>query len=248
MNVKILFAVLGMFLLLSACALPYEMYDDSGYEESLDEEPMVTYEEASLEERHPPIVIEGGRPENILYAGLPNTIKVYIEGESTEHLEVFCNNGRLIPINKTKGLYEYYKDHAGFAVEVVAKDSVSGNIITKIFDVVSIPAPNAYIWKSRTIFKQQTTFDAATFKLQNAVILQHTKRVPALCLASSYTLIRVDANGKRTVHHNKDNNGLFNKEAQEMIQAAQKGDVYIVKNIRAACTPIPIRDIVYVIK
>lgn len=249
MNAKILFAVSGFFLLLIGCAIPHQMHEEEAVEEPfyVEEEPF--YENNMEEQKAQPVVIQGGRANKELYAGLPNSIKIHVEGESTEHLHVFSSNGRLTPADVSKGMYNFYEQRPGFVVEIVAKDTFSGKTITKVFDVVAIPAPEAYIWKYRTAVKiHNLVFNAKDFSTQNAVVLHHRQQVPALCLAESFTLVRIDGEGKRTVHHNKDKNGLFDETAKKIISAAQKGDIYLVQDIKTSCSPFPVKNIVYTIK
>lgn len=198
---------------------------------------------------HPPVYIDGGTHKKVFYVGMPNTIKIYVEGGNTEHLEVFASGGKLTTIDATKGLYSYTERLQGLAVEVVARDTSKGIFVAETFQVLPIPAPEAYVWTYKKIFKgNYTTFTAESFKQQNAVVLQHKEQVPARCNATSYTLTYINAAGKRMVHENKNENGLFDETILAIISNTQKGDVFIFENIKTACSPLPIKDIFYVIK
>lgn len=198
---------------------------------------------------HPAVYIDVGTRKKIFYVDLPNTIKIYAEGGSTAHLDVSVSGGQLRPADVTKGLYSYTEKIHGLAVEVIAKDTASGVVVTEIFDVVQIPAPEAYVWTYRKILKgNYSEFTAEAFKTQNAVILQHSERIPVRCNAESYTIIHISAAGKRTVHENTGKNGLFDETALAMISTTQKGDVFVFENIKSSCSPFPIKNIVYVIK
>jgi hypothetical protein len=50
------------------------------------------------------------------------------------------------------------------------------------------------------------------------------------------------------VHENKNKNGLFDETGLAMVSTTQKGDVFIFENIKTACSPLPIKNIVYIIK
>lgn len=198
---------------------------------------------------HPAVYIDVGTRKKTFYVGLPNTIKIYAEGGSTAHLDVSVSGGQLRPADVTKGLYSYTEKIHGLAVEVIAKDTASGVITTGVFDVVQIPAPDAYVWTYRKILKgNYLEFTAEEFKTQNAVVLQHSERIPVRCNAESYTIIQISAAGKRTVHENTGKNGLFDETALAMISTTQKGDVFVFENIKTSCSPFPIKNIAYVIK
>jgi hypothetical protein len=198
---------------------------------------------------HPAVYIDGGSKNKILYAGMPNTIKVHAEGGSTAHLEVSVSGGKLVAGDLTKGLYSYTEKIHGLAVEVIAKDTASGTLVTGIFDVVQIPAPDAYVWTYRKVLKgNYAEFTAEEFKAQNAIILQHSERIPVRCNASSYTIIHINAAGKRMVHENTGKNGLFDETALAMISNTQKGDIFVFEKIKTNCSPFPVKNIVYVIK
>lgn len=252
MKSRVLIVVFSLFGLLFSCALPKQMQqepkEDIFIEEVVEEEALPVYREGG---GPPPIYIEGGvdginRKE--LYANVHNSIKVYVEGENTEHLVVYSSTIGFSVVNAKKGLYSLYSRNTGNVVEVVAKDTVNGTVIAKVFDIVELPAPDASIGKYRTRFKNQHTFNAEELKQQNAVVLYHKTRVPVLCVAESYTLVRIDTTGKRSSHENKDMSGIFDEESKKMIDAATKGDVYIVQNIKSTCSPYPIKNIVYIIE
>jgi hypothetical protein len=121
---------------------------------------------------HPPVYIEGGSRKKIFYVGMPSTIKIYAEGGSTAHLDVSVSGGRLTPIDVTKGLYSYTERVSGLAIEVVARDTANGILVTEVFDIVQIPAPAAYVWTYRKILKGgYAEFTAEEFQVQNAVVL-----------------------------------------------------------------------------
>lgn len=194
-------------------------------------------------------ILRGGARKKIFYVGMPNTIKVYAEGGSTAHLEVSVSGGKLTPSDVTKGLYSYTERITGLAVEVVAKDTARGIMVTEVFEVVEIPAPDAYVWTYKKMLKgNYREFTAESFKEQNGVILQHEERIPARCNATSYTVIHINVAGKRISHENEGKDGLFDETTLAMVSNAQKGDVFIFENIKTACSPFPIKNIVYIMK
>lgn len=198
---------------------------------------------------HPAVYIDAGTRKKTFYVGLPNTIKVYAEGGSTAHLDVSVSGGQLRPADVSKGLYSYTEKIHGLAIEVIAKDTISGVVVTEIFDVIQIPAPDAYVWTYRKVLKgNYAEFTVDEFKAQNAVILQHKERIPIRCNADTYTVIHINAEGKRTTHENTGKNGLFDETTLAMISTTQKGDIFVFENIKTTCSPFPIKNIVYVIK
>lgn len=248
MKNKILLLISCLFLLQS-CMI-YDMLYPSAYEEPfLKEEGNVNIAPVEENTGSLPLLITGGIINDKLYAGLPNDITIHVEGGSTEHLEVFANSGRLDTVDKKQGKYTFTEKVPGFVAEIVAKDPVSGKLVAGLFDVVTIPAPDAYIWKYKTPFKGQINFTAEQFKQQNAVVLQHDNiNVPVRCVASSYTIIRIDGTGNRKSCENATKTGTFSDEGKKLIAEATKGDVYIFKSIKSDCSPMPVKDIVYVIE
>lgn len=192
-----------------------------------------------------PIYIEGMKNKQ-LYANMPNAITIYVQGGTAAHLRVTANGGTIKVVDAAKGKYTFFEPRAGFIAEVLVEDTLTGKRLAQTFDVVNIPAPTAYIWKARTPTLTITDkLSAEQLRQQNAVVLVHDRPIPALCAARSYTLIRIAANGKREEVAINSNRGTFSEQGQKMIEAAASGDVYIVRNIKTACTPEPIKDIVY---
>jgi hypothetical protein len=246
MRSEILLLFCGVIFLCASCGTAKKMQKNSSKETTTT---TTTEAEPTEINTHPPVYIEGGFKKKIFYVGMPNTIKVYAEGGSTAHLEVSVSGGRLTPADVTKGLYSYTERVHGLAVEVVAKDTARGIMVTEVFDVVQIPAPDAYVWTYRKTLKgNYREFTAESFKEQNGVILQHREQVPVRCNATSYTIIHINAAGKRTVHNNEHKDGLFDKTALTIVSNAQKGDVFIFENIKTACSPFPIKNIVYTMR
>lgn len=200
-------------------------------------------------ETNPAVFIDGGVHRKIFYVGLPNAIRVYVEGGNAEHLEVSVSGGDLRVIDAKKGKYSYKEKVKGIAVEVIAKDTTSGILLSEIFEVVDVPAPEAYVWTYRKMLKGQSSeFTVENFKAQNAIILQHTEPIPIRCNPSSYTVTHIDKNGKRASHENKTPDGLFDETTLAIISTVEKGDVFIVENIKTNCTPLPIKNLVYILK
>lgn len=200
-------------------------------------------------ETNPAVFIDGGTRQKVFYVGLPNAIKVYVEGGNAEHLDVSVSGGDLRVIDAKKGTYSYTDKSKGLVVEVIARDTSSGILLAETFDVVDIPAPDAYVWTYRKMLKgKYNEFTAEDFKAQNAVVLQHKDALPVRCNANSYTVTHIDNNGKRTSHENKSPNGVFDEMTQGMVASAEKGDVFIIENIKTSCTPLPIKNIVYILK
>jgi hypothetical protein len=253
MRSEILLLFCGVILLCASCGTAKKVQKNNSKETTTTTTTTTTITESEPEpveiSMHPPVYIEGGFKKKVFYVGMPNTIKIYAEGGSTAHLDVFVSGGKIAPIDVTKGLYSFTERVHGLAVEVVAKDTVSGVVVTEIFDVVQIPAPEAYVWTYRKILKgNYTEFKLEDFKAQNAVILQHKEKIPARCNATNYTVTHINAAGKRTMHKNENKSGLFDETTLAMVSLTEKGDVFIFENIKTACSPLPIKSIFYVIK
>lgn len=250
MRLEILLFFCGMVFLGTSCGATKKVQKNNSKETTTTTTTTATIETKPMENNtHPPVYIDAGSKKKIFYVGMPNTIKIYAEGGSTAHLDVSVSGGKLITSDATKGLYSYTERIHGIAVEVVAKDTTNGVIVTEIFDVVQIPAPDAYVWTYRKALNgNYAEFTAESFQQQNAVVLQHKERVPARCNATSYTVTHINAAGNRVVHENENKNGLFDETVLAMVSNTQKGDVFIFENIKTACSPFPIKNIVYVIK
>lgn len=248
MKTEILLLFCGVIFLCTSCGTAKKVQKNNSKETTT--VTTATTETEPIEvSTHPPVYINGGSKKEVFYVGLPNTVKVYVEGESTAHLDVSVSGGRLTPSDVTKGVYSYTERVHGVAIEVIAKDTASGIMVTKVFDVVQVPAPDAYVWTYRKILKgNYAEFTAEEFQAQNAVILQHSKRIPVRCNAISYTIIHINAAGKRMVHENKSKDGLFDETGLAMVSTTQKGDIFIFENIKTTCSPLPIKNIVYIIK
>jgi len=245
-KLEIIFLFFGLVFLCTSCGTTKKVQKNNS-EEITTTTPTET--KSTEIKTHPPVYIEGGFRKEIFYVGLPNALKIYAEGGNTEHLEVFASGGKLITVDATKGLYSYTEKIHGLAVEIVAKDTASGTVISEVFDVVQIPAPEAYVWTYRKMLKgNYTEFTVEEFKANNAVILKHKERVPIRCNASSYTVTHINATGKRTVHDNEGKNGLFDETTLAILSNTQKGDVFIFENIKTNCSPFPIKNIFYIIK
>jgi hypothetical protein len=249
MRSETLLLLCGLFFLCTSCGTAKKTQKNNSNKTTTTVTTTTTETKPTEVSTHPPVYIDGGFRKKIFYAGMQNTIKIYAEGGNTAHLEVSVSGGKLKPADVTKGLYSYTDRAYGLAVEVVAKDTASGTIITEIFDVVQIPAPDAYVWTYKKILKgSYAEFTADDFKKQNAVILQHEERIPARCNAETYTVTHINAAGKRIVHKNENKSGLFDETTLAMISLTEKGDVFIFENIKTTCSPFPIKNIVYVIK
>lgn len=195
-----------------------------------------------------PLMIEGGAVNKRLYAGFNNLIQIVFDGEDASDLIVYTTGGRLDTVDKVKGTYFFVDKLAGSIVEVTAENPTTGVRATQSFDVVEIPAPDAYVWKSATALRKKLSFSATEFKKQNAVILSFDAAIPVMCTATSFEVVRIDTKGKRTVLFNKQIEGVFLAETQRLINKAKTGDVYIFRKITSNCTIFPIRDIVYIIQ
>lgn len=206
--------------------------------------------EATIKLSHPPVSIDGGIQMNYLYAGMPNDIRVNVQGGSSAHLVVEATNGTLSPADVTKGSYSYFYKHPGIVVEIYAKDTTNNVTVSEVYEVIPFPAPNAYVWTYRKPMptKGIMDMDAITFRAQNAVVLSHNYRVPARCAPTSFKITRITSKGTRTSHVNEDNVGKFDAEALAMVQAAQSGDIYVIEDIKTPCTPESIKNIVYTLK
>lgn len=250
MKSRILFAVaLGLLFVQISCMSNKSMMDAYETEPAFEEATAELKSESNYSgDRKPPLSIEAGISKEVLYANMPNPIKIVVEGGSTEHLVVTSNGGRIVVSDAKKGLYSFSDIRAGFVAEIIVKDTITGAKMVENFDLVEIPAPNAYVWKYRKMFKGQLIFNAETFKQQNAVILQHDQPIPARCAASSFTLVRIDSDGNRSSCVNYNKTGMFDEEAKKIIAAAKKGDLYIIKDISAVCSNLKVKNIVYEIQ
>ena len=98
---------------------------------------------------HPPVSIDGGIQMKYLYAGMPNDIKVNVEGGSSAHLIVATTNGTLTPADESKGRYSFSYKFPGMIVEIYAKDTVNKVTVAQTYEVIPLPAPDAYVWTYR---------------------------------------------------------------------------------------------------
>ena len=198
---------------------------------------------------NPPVFILGGIQNDKMYSNFYNPLQIIVEGQSAEHLIVSARGGRLDTIDKKKGLFQFYDNHSGSLIEIVVEDTVSGVLLGKSFDVVPLPAPSAHVWKSMTPFRNKFSFNAKEFKLQNALVLIHENvSIPLLCGASAYLILRIDSKGRRFAHLNVDKAGVFDSESKKIINAAEKGDIFIFKDIKSDCSPSQVKSIVYFIE
>ena len=199
---------------------------------------------------HPPVSIDGGIQMKYLYAGMPNDIKVNVEGGSSAHLIVATTNGTLTPADESKGRYSFSYKFPGMIVEIYAKDTVNKVTVAQTYEVIPLPAPDAYVWTYRKPLATKMPFelDAITFRAQNAVVLTHSYRVPARCAPISFKITRITSKGERTSHLNEDSMGKFEEKALEMVKAGQTGDIYVIEDIKTRCTTEAIKNIVYILK
>lgn len=206
--------------------------------------------EATIKLSHPPVSIDGGIQMNYLYAGMPNEIKVNVQGGSSAHLVVEATNGTLSPADVSKGLYTFFYKYPGMVVEIYAKDTVNNITVAEAYEVVPLPAPEAYVWTYRKPMpnKKVQEMDAITFRAQNAVVLDHSYSVPARCAPTSFKITHITSGGTKNSHVNEDSIGKFDETALAMVQAAKSGDIYIIEDIKTRCSPAPIKNIVYVLK
>lgn len=204
------------------------------------------------DKRKQPIFIGKPVPDNVMYAGFTNEIKVYMEGGSTDHLHVYSASGPLKEVDKNKGIYSFYERTPGFLTEIIAEDTILGTLVSAQFKVIDIPIPTAYVWKYRTPLnlEKAADFTAKDFMEQNGITLYHNSywNVPSRCEPTSYTILRISKKGERTTYDNKDKRGLFDEAAIKIINQAEAGDVYIFKDIQTNCTKLPANDIVYLMK
>ncbi|MGH1335574.1 MAG: hypothetical protein ACRBFS_05550 [Aureispira sp.] len=206
--------------------------------------------EATAPILHPPVSIDGGIQMKYLYAGMPNEIKVNVEGGSSEHLIVAATNGTLTPTDESKGKYSFSYKFSGMVVEIYAKDTVNKVTVAQAYEVIPLPAPDAYVWTYRKPIpnRMPLELDAITFRAQNAVVLTHSYRVPARCAPTAFKITRITSKGERTSHLNEDSTGKFDEKALEMVKAGKVGDVYVIEDIKTRCTSEAIKNIAYILK
>lgn len=199
---------------------------------------------------HPPVSIDGGIHLKKIYANMPHDITINVEGGSSAHLVIGTTNGKLTAVDASKGKYSFFCKYPGIVVEIYATDTINAITVAESYEIVPMPAPNAFIWTYRKpiSYNSAMEMDAATFRAQNAVILYHSYKVPVYCEANSFKITRIAINGEKNSHLNKDPSGKFEPQAMAIVQAAEVGDIYVVENIESLCTPEIIRSIIYTIK
>ena len=110
------FIVAVIIIFNNACMLPYNMMYGESAETIISEEIIdnkIPQEEWIVSEGHlhHPLAIEGGVQNELLFAGLPNQIKIYIEGSTTRHLKVTANGAILEALDVDKGIYSFFDNH-----------------------------------------------------------------------------------------------------------------------------------------
>jgi len=252
MNIKqtIIGAGVVFIGLMHSCSLPSMTTEETKRETAEDYQPTKEqYYEQAAAEGGDPILIYNGKVDRTMYVGLSNPVHIVAEGSDASHLKVYTNGGRLDTIDKAKGIYNLKENQHGFGVEVIAKNMKTGKVASQFFDVVKVPAPTAMISKYRANYKKTPLdFTAETLKAQDAVVLFHDDGLPVRCAAISYTITRVGTDGKKEVVKNDNRTGMFVDAAQQLIQKAQKGDLYIVTDIKTACSDGKVKNIVYELK
>jgi hypothetical protein len=206
--------------------------------------------EATVKLVHPPIAMDGGIQMNYLYAGIPNEITIHVEGGNTAHLIVGATNGTLSPSDVTKGRYNFFSKKSGLAVEIYAKDTSNNITLAEMYEVVPMPAPNAFAWAYGKPLpgNDALNMDAMTFRAQNALVLRHDFRVPVLCAPNTFKITRINIKGQRESHTNKQKTGEFDAKTIALVQAAQPGDIFVFENIESPCTSENIKNIVYTLE
>lgn len=199
---------------------------------------------------HPPVAMTGGVQLKHLYAGEPNTIQIHTEDGNTAHLQVETTYGQIKPIDLSKGLYSYYSKNSGIVVEILARDTTNNVLLAESYELVPYPAPKAALWTYRRPLPREKNYylRAEEIREKNAIVLYHEYDVPVRCNARSYQLTRIAADGQRYTHFNETDTGEFDPESQAIILAAEKGDIYLVQEIKTLCSNKSISDIVYVIQ
>jgi hypothetical protein len=195
-----------------------------------------------------PLLVLGGTQNKQLYAGFANPIQLVFDGEDASDLIIYTTGGRIDTLDKSKGQFIFKDKIAGSFVEIIAENPSTGVRVAETFDVIDVPSPEAFVWKSGKAFRKKMRFSAAEFIQQDAIILMFDVQIPILCGASRFNLLRIDTAGKRTEVKNEERDGVFEPATQQLIQQAKIGDIYIFKNISSNCTNQPIRDIAYVIQ
>ncbi len=194
----------------------------------------------------PPFYISKSQKNNFIYVGIPNLIKVHTLSGNTKHLVFSLSNGKLEPVDVTKGLYNYMTNRIGLVSEIVVKDTVSGKIASVIYDVLEPPVPTVALGVYPRLGKNKITSE--TIKLQNGLVAEQQANLSMRCGIISYKMIKINKNGKRKEVLNENAKGRFNDEIFALINNAQKGDIYIFTAIKSNCTSREIPDIVYLLK
>lgn len=241
----------GLFIgLVSSCSLPSMTTEETTRETKENYQPTKEqYYEQVVGDGGNPLLVYDGKINRKIYIGLSNPIHILAEGGDASHLKVFTNGGRLDTVDKAKGIYNIKESQYGFAVEVTAKNTKTGKVANQFFDVVHVPAPTAIIGKYKfSHTKTPLTFTPELLKEQNAVVLYHADAVPVRCAATSYTMTRIAVDGKREVVENNNRAGMFVDDTKKIIGKAQKGDLYIITNIKTACSPEKVKNIIYEIE
>jgi hypothetical protein len=246
--------LIGNFIVLmglvSSCAIPGMTTEEvttetaEGYQPTKEE----YYEQVAADGGNP-VLIYNGQVDKKMYVGLSNPVHVLVDGDDASHLSVYANGGKLDTVDKAKGIYNLRDAQPGFAVEVAAKNMKTGKTASQFFDVIPVPAPLAIIGKYRGNYKKTPLlFTAETIKEQTAIVLYHEDKLPVRCAATSYKVTRVDGEGNRETVENVSRGGMFADASQALISKAKKGDLYIISNIKTACSSEKIKNIVYEIQ
>ncbi len=229
-------------LFLSSCS--YLFYD--GQETIQDE----ILQEVSSSSDH--ISIELADQISYLYNGIDNVIQIHCPEGTTDIYEVSVSNGSIVKEDTKNGLYYFYEDRINNVVidfQVTHKET--GKSFSKAFQLRSIPAPKAYLWKYRVPLpiQRQNVFTSVDKKTINALILDiDNPNLPLRCNAISYHVDYISIDDTRKTFKNESKTGVFSEELLKTIQESKSGDLFIFDDISSNCSSSHIRPIFFRVK
>ena len=200
-----------------------------------------------VKKENPPVLITPKKIKRKIYANIAHHVQVHTPEGHTNNIEFSAPGCKVDTIDKKKGIYSLRTARAGLLVEAIARDRNSEKLTFTTFEVVEIPAPLAKIGINRQAVKDEI-ITSTNIKLKSALMLTFTEAVPVLCSANSFTLTRIDSDGKRESVVNKNPLGTFENPTQELINKAQSGDIYIFSNIENNCTPKQVQNVAYILE
>ena len=173
---------------------------------------------------NPPLAIISNTDMNIVYASIPNTLKISIPGVSNDNIQIL--NPKSIRKGKLSGEYTM-EGEVGIKgkVRIKVKDKVSGIVSPDvIFDVVPLPKPIAsFSGKGSSQSRQQIASGLVKGSFNN----ERLDKGLSLKVASFQVRI-----GLRNLGVVRNTGGRFNDRVKSEILKARRGEVISITNIR----------------